>query len=83
MLSVWLNTHQWFVISEHKTHGFFEKIKYIKIINAVFQKIVHRVKRFTFWRQKLKTKEKKKTEIKRGGLLENIENDSCEQLFFA
>ena len=52
-------------------------------MNAVFQKIVHRVKRFTFWRQKLKTKEKKKTEIKRGGLLENIENDSCEQLFFA
>ena len=30
-----------------------------------FQKIVHRVKRFTCGRQKLKTKEKKKTEIKR------------------
>ena len=63
MLSAWLETHQSFVISEHKTHDVFEKIK--KNNKYSFQKIVHRVKKFTFRRKKLKTKEKKKTEIKR------------------
>ena len=52
MLPAWLKTHQSFVISEHKTHDVFEKIKNNNKYS--FQKIVHRVKKFTFRRQKIK-----------------------------
>ena len=56
MLPAWLKTHQSFVISEHKTHDVFEKIKIIKYKNnkCGFQKILHRAKRSTFGRQKIK-----------------------------
>ena len=67
MLSAGQETHQSCVLSEHKTHDVFEKIKYIKkkLMYFFLKNRTSCKKGSPLGDKTLKTKEKKKTEIKR------------------